>query len=389
MAIFVPAPSPKQSGGQRFSLAEEQGVNVYRAITGKRSRFMVFLQTFAAPGLRQAWQEVLEREKPDLVHVEHMMGIPLDFVNDLRQRMIPFVVTLHDYWYVCANAQLLRNTDNTICAGPQKQAINCAECALARSGMGLMPAVAPLAAPMLRQRNKQAGGILQTAERLIAPTRFVRDIYLDLAPDSTTISVLPHGIDLPKSIDRQARLHERRDTRLHIGYIGSIAPQKGVHVLIEAANALSDQETTLTIYGDLTTFPDYAAGIEKMITRPGIHLAGLLDRQALWTAAANLDVVVLPTLWYETSVLVIDEVNAMGVPVVASDIGVMRERIDDGQNGRLFRPGDARALRTILEELTANREVLSLWRNKIKAVTPVAEHIRGLEEIYAKVISAV
>ena len=335
---------------------------------------------------------VLEAEQPDLVHIEHLMGLPLDLVADLRDRGIPYVVTLHDYWYLCANAQLLTNTEQKICSGPDGKALNCARCALARAGLHSAGHAAPLFAPVMKVRNNQAMAVLKDASRIIAPTKFVRDIYHSLLPGLHEIDVLAHGIELPGNVVKKVQSEQRtdqQDGRLHVGYIGGIAWQKGVHVLVSAVNGMSEEDITLTLYGDLTVFPEYVAELEALIDRPGITLPGTVDRERIWQAIAQFDVVVIPTLWYETSVLVIDEVHAMGVPVIGSHIGVLSEKIVDGENGRLFTPGDAAELRDILSELGKNPQTLARWRSNIRPVTPIGTHIRMLEEIYASVLNTV
>jgi glycosyltransferase involved in cell wall biosynthesis len=334
---------------------------------------------------------VLEMEQPDLVHIEHLMGIPFGFVEDLHKRSLPYVVTLHDYWYICANAQLLTNTEQTICAGPDAQALNCARCAVARAGNKNASGIAPLLAPLMNRRNSQASAVLKRASQIIAPTNFVRDVYLPFLPADSNIEVLPHGIDLPEKTKKKGCGEQkvpRQDGRLHVGYIGSIAWQKGVHVLISAINLLSEEDVSLTIYGDPTAFPEYTSELEGLIKRPGIEFRGALDRVEIWPAIADFDVVVIPTLWYETSVLVIDEVYAMGVPVIGSDIGVMSEKLEDGVDGRLFAPGDVAALRDILSELIASPDTLLNWRRNIKPVYDIDDHKRALEKLYHRAIGS-
>jgi len=370
----------------------ERGVKVYRVPVGPRSRTKVFLQTFRQPKLQRNWQRVLDVELPDLVHIEHLMGMPLNFVAELRERDIPYIVTLHDYWYICANAQLLTNTEQYICSGPDKMAENCARCALARAGLKSLVNVGPLFAPLMNVRNNQSMAVLENASRIIAPTKFVRDIYRSLIHGVGEIDVLPHGIERPRKVVGKAQSERRKNQqegRLHIGYIGSIAWQKGVHVLISAVNAISEKDVSLSLYGDLTAFPEYVSELQELIDRPGIELLGTVGREAIWRAIAQFDVVVIPSLWYETSVLVIDEVYAMGVPVIGSNIGVMREKIIQGENGRLFTPGDAAELREILLELIETPQIVSNWRRRIEPITYVDDHIRMLEEIYADVLNTV
>ena len=392
VAVFVPTPEAiKRDAGPPASDLEN-GVKIYRIPIGNRSRSQVFLHTFREPGLRRSWRAVLETVRPDLVHIEHLMGMPAAAASDLMDRGIPFVVTLHDYWYLCANAQLLTNTDQTICAGPDDRALNCARCAVARAGIRGAGGTAPLLAPIMKRRNRATAAVLEAAGRVIAPTNFVREIYEGLMPQKLRIDVLPHGTKLPPSSIEKAqseRRRDRRDGRLQVGYIGSIAWQKGPHVLIDAVNSLPENDIALTLYGDTTIFPDYVSELKKSIGRSGIELGGTLSRDALWQTITEFDIVVLPTLWYETSVLVIDEVQAMGVPVIGSDIGVMSEKILDGVNGRLFPPGDVDALCSILSEIISEPEMIESWRKNIRPVNSIDQHISALEEIYAAVLDAV
>jgi glycosyltransferase involved in cell wall biosynthesis len=244
----------------------------------------------------------------------------------------------------------------------------------------------------MRSRTLRLRTVLQKARYAIAPTNFVRQTYIDLGAQGDNIVLIRHGISLPDeklvaANRRQAAL--RQDKALHVGYIGSIGWQKGIHILIEAVNELPPGSVQLTLYGDLTTFPDYVAQLQGMIQKREIQLAGPLARENLWTALAELDLVVLPTLWYETSSLVLDEAFAAGVPVVVSDIGVMSEKVEDNINGRLFPPGDFTALQQILAEIAEDRGLLNRWRAGIPAVQTIAEHVREIEELYRSTLDTV
>ncbi len=64
----------------------------------------------------------------------------------------------------------------------------------------------------------------------------------------------------------------------------------------------------------------------------------------------------MPSLWYENSPLVIQEAYALGVPVVASRLGALTEKVVEGVTGRLFTPGDSADLARVLAELIAQPE---------------------------------
>jgi glycosyltransferase involved in cell wall biosynthesis len=373
-AVFAPAVASRDWPEP----ALENGIRIYRAPVGARSAAQIFRSTFGDEAIGAALRIVLEREEPELVHIQHLKGLPSELVNRLAQAEIPYVVTLHDYWYACANAQLLTNYDSTLCAGPNWW-LNCGRCALARAGRSGAAFLAPAVAPALALRNRRLFSILNSAEQLIAPTSFVRETYgrLGIPPDK--IRVVPHGIStvgVSRSRDRPS------PGALHVAYIGGLAWQKGVHILIEAVNRLPAADARLTIYGDMTAFPDYVAELRRIARHPGISFAGRLDRSDFWPALAACDVVVVPSLWYETASLIIQESFAAGVPVIASRIGALSERVRDGLDGLLAPPGDVAALSTSLERLSQEPDLMARLREGIRPVRTIEEHAQEVEELY-------
>lgn len=390
VAVFCP--SPRSEEGRAMMADREAGVRVYRLLVGERTRTQVFRDSFGQRQLLGALQMILDQEAPDLVHVQHLMGMPTGLVDLLVDAGIPYVVTLHDYWYFCANAQLLTNTDQTICAGPDDRAVNCGQCALVRAGKRNIGWVAPAVAPVMQMRNKRLRGILDRASHVVAPTEFVRQTYAAAGMSSDNMVTILHGIEMPEKELETARRRlatRQRDGCLRIGYVGSIGWQKGVHILIEAVNMLPTERVYLTLYGDLSSFPDYVTQLQELVQHPGITLAGPVSREDLWMALAEFDVVILPTLWYETSSLILDEVFAMGIPVVASRIGVMVEKVRDGVNGRLFAAGDVVALHRVLLDLLENPDLLDDWRSGIPPVRTIHEHVGEIERLYQSTWHAV
>ncbi len=390
VSVFCPFPDNGNTRSVRFDV--EQGVRVYREPLEPRSRTKVFLDSFRQQHLKMALENVLEKEAPQIVHIQHLMGMPLALVDTVTTAGIPFVVTLHDYWYVCANAQLITNSDQTICPGPDPLYMNCGRCAVARAGRPNAGWLAPSIAPLMLYRNRRLRSILERASQIIAPTQFVYRTYSAIGAPTGKLKTLPHGLELPQEeIDMARALHERRprDSRLHIGYVGGLSWQKGIHVLIEAVNRIPVDQVLLKIYGDLTSSPEYVQHLQQIINHPGITLAGPVSRKALWRTLANFDVVVIPTLWYETSSLILDEAFAVGIPVVASRIGVMVEKIEDGINGRLYPLGDDDALNQILMKLIENPDVLSRWQKGIPPIRTIEEHLRDIEDVYNEAMVAV
>jgi glycosyltransferase involved in cell wall biosynthesis len=140
----------------------------------------------------------------------------------------------------------------------------------------------------------------------------------------------------------------------HFGFLGSIAWQKGLHVLIEAFNKLPP-DVSLTIYGDDTRFPEYASAVKDLVRHPHVRFAGPLDYRHIGDALRQLDFLVVPSLWGETFCMVIQEAQAVGVPVIASNLGALN-RIRDGEDGRLFEAGNSDDLARVMRDLVEHPE---------------------------------
>jgi glycosyltransferase involved in cell wall biosynthesis len=301
------------------------------------------------------------------------MGLPATLVKAIE---VPFVITLHDYWYSCANAQLLTNYDNTVCLGPDKLFHNCGRCALARADRAELAWFAPAVAPLMRWRTGRLHPLLQQAQRLIAPSYFIAQVYQQWGIAGDKISVIPHGVEPPP----ENLSHQPQPERpFRIGYIGGLSWQKGVHCLVEAFQSLPDSE--LWIAGDTQTDPVYVARLRQLATAQ-VQFLGKLDREAIWHMLAQLDVVAVPSLWVETFCFVISEAFAARVPVVAFDLGVMSQRIQDGVDGRLVPPGDVPALRDVLFDFLVTPSVLAQLRQGIQPVRTMREHVQEIEALY-------
>ena len=171
-------------------------------------------------------------------------------------------------------------------------------------------------------------------------------------------------------------------------YVGGISWQKGVHVLVDAVRLLEPALAQLVVLGNLEVFPDYsrelraqAAGCEH------IRLLGQADRFQVWQTLAETDVLVVPSLWYETAALVIQEAFAAGVPVIASDLGALKERVRHGQDGFLFPAGDSRVLAALLQRLAKEPELLEQLQSGIQPVTEIEEHVSLVLDCYHQVLS--
>ncbi len=369
-------------------------VRVFAAGGERLSPTRRFLATFHDPLLAKAVATVVQTCRPELVHIQHLMGLPIAALDPLRAAATPCVVTLHDYWWVCANAQLLTNYNAQVCAGPALY-FNCARCALARVDAGrLWPAVPGLAA-LLARRNAMLRGLMAMASQFIAPTNFVRDWYARHGMPAERICVLAHGTDRPAQTapltpiesagaERAGLPDATRPVRFAV--IGGIAWQKGLHVLVEAFNGLRGV-AELWIAGPDGQDLEYAHRV-RAGAGPRVRFLGPLSHEAVWGLLAQVDALAVPSLWYETFSLIVHEAQAAGVPVLASGIGALAEAVRDGVDGLLVEPGNVAAWKCAMQGLVDNPGYLAELRRNIRQPLSLAEHASRMEAIYAHAMAA-
>lgn len=373
-AIFYRRSAP----GVGLERRNEDGIPVWAAWDGELTAGRRFAATFRAPALVESFCRVLDVAAPALVHIQHLMGLPLAMIAELRAREIPFIITLHDFWWVCANAQLLTNYSREICAGPRAY-LNCARCVLARAGSSHSWPVIPTLAGVLAARVGRLRTVLCQAARLVAPSEFVRQWYIAHGAPPDLARMIPHGITLP-SWDAP---HDRTPGPLRCVYLGGLSWQKGVHVAVEALREVRGAE--LWIAGDESFDPAYTAQL-RALAGENTRFLGRLSREEVWRTLAQADVLLVPSLWYETFSLVVREAFAVGAPVLVSDVGALAEAVRADVDGLRLPPGDVAAWRGAVQALVADPAQLAQLRAGVRSPLPLAAHVDAIEALYAELI---
>lgn len=367
---------------QSLTCREEHGISIWAAWTGDLTAVDRFRASFHDPQMTQIFQEVLVAHQPDLVHVEHLMGLPIGMLNILRRREIPYIITLWDFWWICANAQLLTNYSHEICEGPQGY-FNCARCALARVGHSRLRSAVPAIAGLLAWRGRRLRNAMQHADMLVAPTPFVYGWYKDHNVAAEQLLVLEPGLEaVRRNFDFPVR---KTVDPLRFAYIGGLSWQKGIHILIKAFQQVSGP-WELWIAGDKSTAPKYVAQLRNEARSHRIQFLGKLRRRQVWETLAQVDVVLVPSLWYETFSFIISEAFMMGVPVITSRLGPLADRVRDGIDGYLIPPGDVTTWRRVLQRLINDPALVERLKRGVQEPFTVNEHAAQIESLYARLV---
>lgn len=183
--------------------------------------------------------------------------------------------------------------------------------------------------------------LMGSCQRIIAPTdREKEELVSRYGAASEKISIIPCGVDL-----ELFRTIEKTKARKHIGFtddklvlfVGRIEPLKGIDKLLAAAGSLpSGQRPRLLIIGGDEDSKDEKERLQQLSRDLGIHdsvsFLGLIEHDELPYYYSAADLCVIPSL-YESFGLVALESLACGTPVVASDVGDLRNIIRQNETG--------------------------------------------------------
>jgi len=375
-----------------------EGVPVRRLFFNLVNNHDNFTWQYNNPLIGAHLSELLGEEQPDVFHLIGgylMSGSAIWAACNLG---IPVVVTLTDYWFLCPRISLQRS-DNTLSTLPIQPA-RCARCLAEQSRRWRLPGkILPQVidwywqhqgepVQRIHRRLTFLTDTLKQADVVISPSQFLRSIFVEAGIDPNRIIFLRQGHDLPS---KETYYDQKTSSEvMRIGYMGQIAPNKGLKVLIEAVLSLPGVPLRLDIYGNPGAHAAHTETLKKLAANdPRIRFQGVFPREEISRVLKSLDLIAVPSMWYENSPNAILEAFMHKTPVVASRLGGMAELVTDGENGWLFEAGNPDDLARILKNLAENRELLQQASGKIRPVKGVTAEMDELVPIYQVLASRV
>ena len=225
--------------------------------------------------------------------------------------------------------------------------------------------------------DRRAGTVraaLANVDLFLAPTDFARERAIEFGAPAAKVRLFPYGVL------RGAPRARHEGTRRRFGFMGTLSPHKGAHVLVEAFRALADPSLTLDLHGSLTVQPAYVASLRRAAEGDSrIRLRGPFVEGEQDQVLASLDALVVPSIWWENSPLVVIEALAAGLPVIASRTGGVAELVP-ASAGILVPPGDPAALREALASVASGARLAA--GHAPLSLKTVAEEAAELEALY-------
>jgi glycosyltransferase involved in cell wall biosynthesis len=228
----------------------------------------------------------------------------------------------------------------------------------------------------------------ESANLVLTNSMFLRDTLLARGLRARRFRQLRQGMDAARWVGDSTKTPS---PHLRIGYVGQIAGHKGVDVLVQAFQRLQggDPGPCLTIYGNINQFPGFVRRLRHLAGGDArITFAGTFRNDEILEVHRHLDVLVVPSIWYENSPNVVLEAFVAKTPVIASDRGGLAELVQHEVNGLLFRMGDAADLARQLQRVVDQPTLLASLREGIPPTKTIEDEMGDLLETYRSIVGA-
>ncbi|MBT1445351.1 glycosyltransferase family 4 protein [Shewanella sp. JM162201] len=338
--LFLARTDKPSHGGSAFST-----INSDREILFHTYMSDFFL--FQSGHKKHIWQDfraLLKRYQPTVVHFHHYIHMGLELIREVKNTLpdCKIVLTLHEYLAICANNGQMVKPGKQMKLCYKSSPAECARCFPERSPADFF------------LREQYIKSIFELVDIFISPSYFLIDRYKAWGIPESKMVMIENG--QPEVETPAPRPLAEGEVRGRFAFFGQINPFKGVDVLLEAFNLLPEdikQQVHLDIHGanlEIQT-PEFQEKINKLLDDLGdlVTMHGSYESHEIGRLMEATDWMIIPSVWWENSPIVIQEAFNHGRPIICSDIGGMAEKIIDSETGIHFRARHAMDLAKKIE----------------------------------------
>lgn len=305
------------------------------------------------PSLRRGLQRLLEHIKPEIIHLQHYSHFGIDVIP-LLQTLSPnsrIVVTLHEYLALCMhNGQMVKTSQQKLCE--KATPLACSLCYPERSAQDMF------------LRHHYISTILKSCDALVSPSQFLIDRYRSCGINHRLFVMIENGLPCDVGIDPTLRQRRSYSTDLNrFAFFGQLNLYKGTLLLLKAAYMLQETGVSnfmIQLHGanlehQPQEFQDEFHHLHERV-RDRVLLRGSYRQPEIKALMADADWMIIPSIWWENSPVVIQEAFANQLPIIGSDIGGTAEKIND-RGGITFTAQSEASLASRIERCIGNREL--------------------------------
>ncbi|WP_394128927.1 glycosyltransferase family 4 protein [Shewanella maritima] len=330
---------------------------------------------------RHMWQEfrdLLLLIKPDVVHLHHYFLLGIELIEEIKQSLpnCKVIVTLHEYLAICNNQGLMVKPGGKRCY--KASARDCHAC---------LPDKQP---GDYFLREKYIKRIFSRVDQFVSPSHFLRQRYVDWGLEPDSITVIENGqLPIVDVTDTKGNRSQESDT-VNIAYFGQVNPYKGIDVLLEATKLLPKKlngKYRIDIHGANMEHQKgaFKERIAELLEEVGdsCRFHGAYENHEMPALLANSDWVVIPSVWWENSPVVIQEAHNYQVPLIVSDIGGMAEKVTNNVDGIHFRVGSYSDLADKMINVITDKTVRQRLSNGIRKPLSIGDCVEQHLSLYS------
>lgn len=328
--------------------------------------------------LTESFAELVGSLRPTIIHAHHYAHLGMEFLRLVKDVApdVKLCLTLHEYMAICHNQGQMIRTDGRLCA--RESFDDCRNC------------FPQLSVQDLWRRKHFLQRHLDYVDQFVSPSQFLRQRYIDWGLPADKIVVIENGQDDAPPIPPRATADG--EARGRFGFFGQITPFKGLGVLLQALRELPKADrkrVVLEVHGanlkeQTGEFQrEIKALADPLIAKGVVQWIGPYQPHELRTRMANVDWVVVPSIWWENSPMVIQEAFVCGRPLMVSGIGGMAEKVRHGSDGLHVACGSANAWgRALLAGTDAQ-----LWERCASSIRRPLTH-QACADVHLRVLDA-
>ncbi len=301
-------------------------------------------------GFPAEFRTLLQALQPDVIHFHHFAFFGVEAFRIAKQTLpeVRIILTVHEYLLICnAYGQMVTARDSLLCYKATGEA--CHAC---------FPEFSP-ADFFLRSHYSKM--FLDSVDAVVAPSRFLAGRLAEWGLDGSRLHVIENLVaDIAGPTPQPRPADPGRP--LSVGFFGQISRLKGIGVLLKAAALLErngSADIGIEIHGEYRGQPPEFQ--QEFLKDLGMAGANVRYHGSYWPGQVDelmqqVDLVVVPSIWWENSPVVIQEAIRNRRPIVCSDIGGMAEKVRNGLDGWHIPVNDPASLAAVLGRLATHRD---------------------------------
>ncbi|WP_193085927.1 glycosyltransferase [Halomonas sp. FME65] len=358
------------------------------------------------------FRQLIRTLKPTVVNLHHYFHLGIELLRIIKEEdpSIRVILTLHEYMAIChQQGQMVKRGSNKLCFRASIE--DCHRC------------FPEFSKEQFWLRRSFIGQHFDYVDHFVSPSHFLKQRYVEWGLPEDKITVIENGQSPePKLAPRQlpeleieeeeidgddyteAALEKaiaamtvggqrpltrkvtkngktvyiveksKQPTRNRLAFFGQINPFKGIDILMHAMLSMTRKERDALVVEIHGANFEHQAGEFKdsimqmanvLIAEGSLRWVGSYEPFQVRERMRNVDWVIIPSIWWENSPMVIQEAFVCGRPVIASDIGGMEEKISNGVDGLHFEARNPLSLAQVLKKAAnmADDEWLTFHEN--------------------------